>query len=246
MEWTWVKSKISDLKQRLEKITTSNRELINPLSGPINQPTPTPAKQTWEELEAISKRVNAPIPSFRYAEFGKVTPTNTPTVQPTVQPTIKPTNPIQPKPTPTPVTTYNKQGEPHIWETTKNPHLALVKQIWQGVEPTNVSNVMARESSWRPNLVHVNTPDGGFHQAIKDPNELNELLRKHGSVDIGLMQINNAPAVEVYLRQKGLKWTDLLDPATNLQVAYDLYSGRIPKTASGWGNWAVAGGLGLV
>ena len=51
-------------------------------------------------------------------------------------------------------------------------------------------------------------------------------------------------AMAKYLQSKGLTFYDLLQPEKNLQVASDLYYGKIPQKASGIGNWVAARGKG--
>jgi len=158
-------------------------------------------------------------------------------------------------PTPSPTPTATPTPIPTITPVPKapaNPYLPLIRQIWRNVNPTMVSNVMFGESSFNPRVIHINRPQeqgGGFHMVVPpnfSPQQWLELRRRYPSIDVGLMQINTAPAMSQYLASKGLTYYDLLDPEKNLSVAYDLYAGRIPRTAPGWGNWAKAKEYGYV
>jgi hypothetical protein len=125
-----------------------------------------------------------------------------------------------------------------------NPYDRYITQYFPQSEHEFARRVMSGESSNRPNIVHINRPGGGFSQTIDNPTQLESLLAENPSVDIGLLQLNTAKAMKDYLDRLGLKYTDLLDPETNIRIAGDLYSGRIPFTSPGWGNWVVARNLG--
>jgi len=127
-----------------------------------------------------------------------------------------------------------------------NPFAAMIPQYFQGVDPQVISNIMFGESSFRPDVINVNRPGGGFHTRVGSQQELEALRQQYPSLDLGLMQINTAPAMENYLQNQGLSFYDLLDPATNLRVGSDLLFGRIPQTASGLQNWMAAISQGLV
>lgn len=129
--------------------------------------------------------------------------------------------------------------------TTGNPYTEMIKKTWPGVEPQKVSNVVSGESSFRPNIAHINLGEKSFTKPIKNREEWVALRRQYPSIDAGLMQINTSPAMTDYLISKGLTYYDLIEkPELNLQIAYDLYSGKIPRTAPGWGNWYAARNLG--
>lgn len=130
----------------------------------------------------------------------------------------------------------------------------MVQKYWKGVDPEMVLNVIGGngttvpngESNFRTNAVNINGPAWyPIPEGVRDQTHWVDLRKKHQSLDAGLMQINTAPAMTNYLISKGLTYYDLIqNPELNLQIAYDLYSGNIPKTARGWGNWYVAKNLG--
>ncbi len=161
-----------------------------------------------------------------------ISPTSTESTTPTLTPTPIPTD------TPTPTSTSISDFPP-------NPYFHLINRYWPDIDPTKVSNIMYLESGYRPNVVHVNSCEGrSFSKIINSPEELESLIRRCRSVDIGLMQINSNEPIYRYLISKGLDWYDLLNPAINIYVARELYEGRIPGTNSGFDNWVAAQILG--
>ena len=82
-----------------------------------------------------------------------------------------------------------------------------------GFSPTEAS------SSTAPYPWVIRTPNTAFYEKSREAAEhrLREVLRRHSSVDVGLMQIN--------LRWHGSKVSDpieLLNPETNLRIAADI------------------------
>lgn len=211
-----------------------------------------------EVLDRLDKFLNTakvlPSDGEPYTEYqGEnprwITPTPTPT------PTQTPTTTI----TPEEILAREQQARqqvlgtgytPLLPEITQNypdkvPYYDLIQKIWQGVDPNKVANTVYGESSFRPNLVHINDPLWET-RIIENQQQLEDILAQYPSVDIGLMQINlSDPAKVEYLKQLGITpWDLIANPELNLRVAYDLYSGKIPNTAPGFSNWVAAQNLG--
>lgn len=132
----------------------------------------------------------------------------------------------------------------------KVPYLEEAKKIWKGVDPHKVVNVLFGESSLR-NSINANVSNGKGKivplplPMPKSREEWKALRAKYPSIDVGISKINTNEAMTNYLESKGLTYYDLIvDPELNLQIGYDLYSGKIPRTAPGWGNWYAARNLG--
>ncbi len=147
-----------------------------------------------------------------------------------------PTATLMPTPTTTPI-----PGTP------ENPYLDLIKEYFPDKDPVKWSNVMFRESSFNPLSLAANLYENGkFKEQIrlnppKNREEWKSYRNQYPSIDVGLMQINTAKAVSEYLEKLGLTYYDLLqDPKLNIQIASDLYYGRIPYTRKGMQNWQAA------
>lgn len=178
-----------------------------------------------------------------------------------ITPTPEPVPRVIPQPTITPGEISKREQQarqqvlgasniPLLPEITENypeqvPYYDLIQKTWPGVDPNMVANVMFGESSFRPNLIHINEPLWET-RLIENQKQLENILSQYPSVDIGLMQYNVADQAKLdYLDQLGVTPYDLIaDPELNLRVAYDLYSGKIPRTAPGIGNWVAAKNLG--
>lgn len=192
---------------------------ISTISQPSSSPNVSGEVKAWQDAVKSVEEKTSPTP----------TPSPSPSPMPSASPQYKIQN-IKPL---------------ADFPTQNNPYYGDIPSIWQNVNPVAVHNVMAGESSFRPNIAQVNVPLGdNFTKNINSAEELNNLLDRYNSVDLGLMQLNTAPALRDYVQNQGLTLYDLLDPTTNLQVAYDLYAGNIPETAPGWGNWYAAKNLG--
>jgi len=168
---------------------------------------------------------------------------------------IKETKTI-PTATPTPIKTITTEAKEKLLPTiTKNwpdkvPYLEEAKKIWKGVDPHKVVNVLFGES-YLKNSINANVSNGKGKivplplPMPKDREEWTQLRAKYPSIDVGISKINTNTAMTNYLESKGLTYYDLIvDPELNLQIGYDLYSGKIPRTAPGWGNWYAARNLG--
>jgi hypothetical protein len=127
----------------------------------------------------------------------------------------------------------NKWGENY-------PYKKEIQKTWQGVHPNQVANVLFRESSLNPTVAHINSNPWGRTTDMSSlkREQWKSLRNQESSIDIGLPQLNTSEAMNNYLTSKGITYYDLAsNPEAQLQIAHDLYSGKIPKTASGWGNW---------
>jgi hypothetical protein len=111
-----------------------------------------------------------------------------------------------------------------------------------------------RESSSRTGAYHINRPsiptglsgDGGYINSSATPEWWKGQRKQFPSIDVGLTQLHTAPAMNDYLAKKGYTYFDLLHNADkNVEVASDLYYGRIPYTAPGIQNWVAAKLLGF-
>lgn len=148
-------------------------------------------------------RVISPLPDAPRQDSNKIrvnftTPTPTPTATPT------------PRPMPTP--TLIPQAPP-------NPYMPMIQKYFPPQEQNNASNVMFKESSFNPTLIHPNQD-------------------QYGSRDYGAYQFNDhwqGPNLAAH----GLTIADMLDPETAIKFAAWLQSQQ------GWQPWASAGGLGL-
>ncbi len=203
------------LATKMKATPVSKNKFTSPTSKSVSTPTATPSPL---RIPTVMKA--NPKPTYK--------PLSIPTlsaVSPTKKPISIPTVPMA-KPTPTLI--------PNL----PNPYFENIKNYFPENEWNKTSNVMKGESSFNPYIVNVNVPGGkNFHEEVSNENRLNELINKHGSVDIGLMQINSSSPIKDYLAKRGLKWADLLNPDVNLQTAYDLWSGLIPGKPPGWGGW---------
>lgn len=95
----------------------------------------------------------------------------------------------------------------------------MIEATFKDEAPEAFLVVTAENGSWDPNVKHYNPP------TAKDPD---------GSWDYGLFQLN-----EVQAHRVGGDVNKLLDPETNVQVAYQMYKEQ------GWKPWAVSVNLGL-
>jgi len=187
---------------------------------------------------SIYNAFNQPITTMAdYDNNKQPTPTISQYNQPTTAPAYTPA-PVPPTPTPTPtawadVTKYNDPAS----------YTDLINQIWKGVPSQDVIDTMQGESGGRIGAYNLNDVPNGWGKAIgvNIPDTRTDWLnlrKQYESVDVGLMMLNTADAMTEYLDKKGWTYYDLLhDPVKNLTAAYDLYSGNIPKTSKGWGNW---------
>jgi hypothetical protein len=142
------------------------------------------------------------------------------------------------------------------------PYMNEVKEIWKDVDPNKVINVLFGESSLQ-NGINANVPKTDKNGNImrnekgnpiivplplpmpKDKEEWASLRAKYPSMDVGISKLNTNDAMTNYLVSKGLTYYDLIkNPKLNLQIGYDLYSGKIPGTAAGIQNWYAARKLG--
>lgn len=169
---------------------------------------------------------------------------NTPTPKP--RPTAVPPSPTAtPTPTPTPKWDISRP-------LSRNQMANLVNQYFsQEAEArrNELINTFMGESSGRIGAYHINKPnrptglpgDGGEITPQTTQDWWVQQRRDWPSIDVGLTQLSTAGAMNDYLAQKGYTYWDLLhDPDKNMQVASDLYYGRIPRTAPGLGNWVAA------
>jgi len=151
-------------------------------------------------------------------------------------PSPTPTPTITPTPTPFPLhpDIVKKYGQDY-------PYKEDIKQKWPGIDPNKVANIVYGESSFDPKRYHINKPVWASGTMPQTREQWLDLRRKYPSIDVGLTQLNTADAMNNYLSSKGLTYYDLFNnPQMALEVAYDLYSGKIPYTAKGWGNWNAA------
>jgi hypothetical protein len=134
-----------------------------------------------------------------------------------------------------------------------NPYTPLIAQYFPNNQ-SEINQAMFKESSNNPRLIHSNSnvfnSNEGVqviptdNQAAVVPSTFTRaqwasLRHNHPNLDVGLLQINTDPqqAMANYLISKGLTFYDLLDPAKNVQIAADLYNGKIPGKAAGINNW---------
>ena len=161
---------------------------------------------------------------------GRAWPTDAPNFLEKKTPTRTPTKaPVKVKAVPSKLPDHPKLVKSSNFDS------GIIKK-WRGIDKTLVNTVIRHESGGRPKMVNINRR-GVPSRDVNTRAELNALISKYGSVDIGLFQINNAPAMKAYLDRKGWDWFDLTDPTINMQVAFDLFNGDIPLTAGGWQNW---------
>lgn len=142
-----------------------------------------------------------------------------------------------PTPTPTPVSVPLDPGILTQWGQ-DYPYKDLIERIWAGVDPNKVANMIYRESSFDPSRYHINAPVWKSGIVPTTRREWLNLRRAYPSIDVGLTQLNTSDAMNNYLASKGLTYYDLFfDPEVAIQIAYDLYSGKIPYTRPGFQNW---------
>jgi hypothetical protein len=130
-----------------------------------------------------------------------------------------------------------------------NPYKGLVSKHFPDPAIANqISNTMFGESSYDPRNVHFNDTGTNIHipenATQADWNKIEAQHSGDKAIDVGLLQIDKTPVMTKYLDSKGLTYFDLLDPEKNLQIASDLYYGKIPYMAAGITNWNAAKGLG--
>jgi hypothetical protein len=113
--------------------------------------------------------------------------------------------PVPPVPTPT-----------LLPDAPPNPYYDLLPQYFPNEQVNNASNVMFKESGFRPDAVNLNDD---------------------GSRDYGLFQINSVH--EQDLKNKGMTLQDMLDVVKNIQYAAEM------QKAQGWEPWYGADSLGL-
>ncbi|MDD5501506.1 MAG: transglycosylase SLT domain-containing protein [Candidatus Omnitrophica bacterium] len=194
---------------------------------------------------------------FRSWENGENPPAFTPTPTPT--PTPIPTPTYTPKFTLSPEQIQERERRareqvlriananllPEIVENYPEvPYYDMIKRAWPGVNPNIVANLFYKESSLNPRLVHINEP---LYQTreVESRKELEDILSRYPSVDIGLSQVNTNEAMTDYLNSLGLTYWDLIEnPELNAKIGYDLFIGNIPRTSPGFSNWVAAQSLG--
>ncbi len=128
---------------------------------------------------------------------------------------------ITPEPTPEPV---EQPPLTKVAEQTTVQYTDLVAENFPANEVNNALNIMAGESSGNPNATNTNN---------------------NGSVDYGLMQINDIHR-SVIKNNFGYTMQDMFDPDKNLQVARFLYNQSLKEHGNGWIPWVAAKKLGLV
>lgn len=98
----------------------------------------------------------------------------------------------------------------------ENPYMSLLKRYFPVDQVNNASNVMFKESGFRPNATNVNS---------------------NGTTDYGLFQINSVHSPDI--QKQGMTLQDMLDAAKNIQYAAQIYKQQ------GWNPWYGADSLGL-
>lgn len=92
------------------------------------------------------------------------------------------------------------------------------------------------DNAW---MVLVGGEGASGENTTLDASAIGEHEQKDGTLqkDYGLFQINEAANSEAIMKKYGYTMEDLLDPEKNIQVAADLFLGRIPGNRPGWWRW---------
>lgn len=193
--------------------------LLKNLKGLVTptQKSPIPGEGHVNPIQnAVSKVGDFFEPkSYTHSErWGTPSPTPMPSATPTprnfgsVLGAMTPERSNAPRPTPT-----------LIPEAPENPHMEILKKYFPPDQVNNASNVMFRESGFRPDAIGHNT------DAV-------------GSKDYGAFQINDYWQ-RYNLEKKGLTPEDLLDIEENIRYAAEM------QAQQGWDPWYGADALGL-
>ena len=241
MAWEDIKNRIYSIGSQLNRMVEPVKQAVTSFPTQFQQPIEQ-ARKTIENYQPVNFNYSPPQQGFNYApqktagermkeKFQQII-----TRQPQQFVSPLPNEPearIQPigqpaRPTPTMVP-----------GTANHPYMQTIQRHFPQQEWNKASNVAFGESSFRPNIVHINTPNGGMSVEVKNREQFDDLMRKYGNIDIGLFQLNSRMlAQSKALEQLGLTWYDLFDPEKNAEVASKWVSGQIRGLLPGWQNWA--------